>query len=82
LNLEKGFLGGFLIMGFALFVTGFLTGMLSIAVLHAPSDFTTLGLITFALGLAVGIFIVVFTIAIIRHRKNQDPEQPRETPEM
>jgi membrane protein implicated in regulation of membrane protease activity len=69
--LEKGFLTGFLILGFAIFIAGFLTGMLALAVLGVSSDLTTLELMIFALGFVAGIFIVGLTYMFMRWRKKQ-----------
>jgi uncharacterized membrane protein YciS (DUF1049 family) len=71
MDLEKGFLGGFLILGFALFIAGFLTGMLAFAVAQASSDLATLGLMIFALGFVAGILTVGLTYTFMRWRKKQ-----------
>jgi len=76
LNHEKDFMNGFLILGFALFITGFLTGMLAIAVLHAPSDLTTLGTIIFTLGFVTGVLIAAFALVLVRRRRRQKSEKP------
>jgi uncharacterized membrane protein YciS (DUF1049 family) len=71
MSLEKGFLGGFLILGFAIFIAGFLTGMLAFAVAQASSDLATLGLMIFALGFVAGILTVGLTYTFMRWRKKQ-----------
>ncbi len=69
--MEKGFLSGFSILGLAIFIAGFLTGMLALAVLGVSSDLTTLGLMIFALGLVVGVLLVGLTYIFLRWRKKQ-----------
>jgi uncharacterized membrane protein len=71
MNLEKGFLGGFLVLGFALFIAGFLTGMLAFAAVQVSSDLTTLGIIVFLLGFVVGIFIFTLASMFSRWRMKQ-----------
>jgi hypothetical protein len=68
MDLEKGFLGGFLVLGFALFIAGFLTGVLAFAVVQVSSDLTTLGIMVFLLGFVVGILIVTLAIMFSRWR--------------
>jgi membrane protein implicated in regulation of membrane protease activity len=68
---ENGFLGGFLILSFAIFIAGFLTGMLALAVLDVSSDLTTLGLMIFALGFVAGILLVGLTYTFVRLRRKQ-----------
>lgn len=71
MDLEKGFLGGFLILGFALFIAGFLTGMLAFAVVQASSDLATLGLMIFVLGFVVGMLTVALTFIFMKWRRKQ-----------
>jgi hypothetical protein len=73
MDLEKGFLGGFLVLGFALFIVGFLTGMLALAVLNVTPDFATLGFLIFAIGFIVGMLTIALTLVIIRLSRAQKP---------
>jgi hypothetical protein len=66
MGLEKGFLGGFLVLAFALFIAGILTGMLSFAVLHVTPDFATVGLMIFAFGFLLGMLAVALTLVVVR----------------
>jgi membrane protein implicated in regulation of membrane protease activity len=68
---ENGFLTGFLILGFAIFIAGFLTGMLALAVLGVSSDLTTLELMAFALGFVAGILTFGLTYTFMKWRKKQ-----------
>ena len=52
-------LSGVIVLGFALFIAGFLTGILAIAVIPLSIDVTTLGAMYFAIGMIMGIAISV-----------------------
>ena len=71
MGLEKGFLGGFLVLGFALFITGFLTGMLALAVLNVTPDFATLGVLIFAVGFIAGMLTVSLTLVVVKLSRTQ-----------
>jgi hypothetical protein len=71
MDLEKGFLGGFMVLGFGLFIVGFLTGMLSLAVLNVTPDFATLGLLIFAFGFIVGTLTVALTLVVVKLNRPQ-----------
>jgi hypothetical protein len=71
MDLEKGFLGGFLILGFGLFIAGFLIGMVSLAVLNVTPDFGTLGLLIFAVGFLLGMMAVALTLVVVRLSRTQ-----------
>jgi hypothetical protein len=73
MGLEKGFLGGFLVLGFGLFIAGFLAGMLALAVLNATPDFTTMGLLIFAFGFIVGILTAALTLVVVELMRAQKP---------
>jgi hypothetical protein len=66
MDLEKGFLGGFMVLGFGLFIAGFLIGMLSLAVLNVTPDYATLGLLIFAIGFIVGMLTVALSFVIVK----------------
>jgi len=73
MDLEKGFLGGFFVLGFGLFIAGFLTGMLALAVLNVTPDFATLGLLIFAVGFIVGMLTVALTLVVVKRSRAQKP---------
>ncbi len=52
-------LSGILVLGFVLFLAGFLTGILAIAVIPLSIDVTTLGAMYFAIGAIIGIAISI-----------------------
>jgi hypothetical protein len=66
MDLEKGFLGGFLVLGFSLFIVGFLTGMVALAVLNVTPDFATLGFLIFAVGFIVGMLTIALTLVVVK----------------
>jgi hypothetical protein len=68
---ERGFLGGFLILAFAVFIAGFLTGILSIAVLNFSLDAATLGFVYFVVGMLTGLIILVVVMTAWRIRKQE-----------
>ena len=68
MDLGKGFLGAFLVLGFALFIAGFLTGMVAFAVLQVSSDLTTFGIMVFLLGFVAGILTVTLGYVFLRRR--------------
>jgi len=66
MHVEKSFMGGFLVLGFAIFIAGFLTGMLAIALIPAEPECTTLGFMFFILGLIIGMVAIALLQIIIR----------------
>ena len=66
MQVDRGFIAGFLVLGFAVFVVGFLVGLYSIAVIPATADAASLGVLAFAVGLVAGALIVAMIVAIMR----------------
>lgn len=54
MRLEDGFVAGFVVLSFVVFVAGFLGGMLAVAVVPTKPDSTTLWFLIFLFGLAIG----------------------------
>jgi hypothetical protein len=73
MGLEKGFLEGFFVLGFGLFIAGFLTGMLALAVLNVSPDFATLGLLIFSVGFIVGMLTIALTLVVVKLTRAQKP---------
>jgi hypothetical protein len=70
MNIRKeGFIGGFLVLGFVIFVIGFLTGMLAIAFIPVKPDVTTLSLMVFIFGFITGIMTIALMLVIVNVRK-------------
>lgn len=65
MKLEKGLIEGFLILGFAIFILGFLAGMSVLALVSVKMDSAILFII-FSSGMLVGILMVVLTLLIIK----------------
>ena len=63
-----------LVLDFAIFIAGFLTGMLAFGIIHVSSDITTLSVIIFALGFTIGIFAVGFAIIMLKRRNQPSPK--------
>ena len=73
MDLEKGFLGGFFVLGFGLFIAGFLTGMLALAVLNVSPDFATVGVLIFAVGFMVGMLTIALALMVVKLTKAEKP---------
>jgi len=69
---EQGFIGGFLVLGFVIFIGGFLTGMLAIALIPVKSDITLLGLMIFTLGFITGLLTIALLLVIVRKTKSSE----------
>jgi len=67
-KVEKDFLEGFLVLGFAIFIVGFLTGMFSLALVTLKID-SGLLFVVFSLGLIVGMLTVVLAFMVIKMRQ-------------
>lgn len=63
-----------MILDFAIFIAGFLTGMLAFGVIHISSDITTLSVIIFALGFTIGIIAVGSAIIMLKRRNQSSSE--------
>lgn len=62
--------GALLVLDFAVFIAGFLTGMLAIAIIGVTSDITTISVIIFAIGFALGVAV---TLTLVFWRRNKKP---------
>jgi hypothetical protein len=67
--LEKGFLAGFLVLGFALFILGFLTGMLGIALITVKLPNVVYDAIIFLSGMVGGILVSALVFLLWKFRK-------------
>jgi hypothetical protein len=70
----KGFMGGFLVLGFAIFLIGLLTGMLAIEILQVESDFSMLWFMVFFVGFLSGAVVSAMVLIIIRLMRS--PRKP------
>jgi hypothetical protein len=71
MDLEKGFVGGFLVLGAIIFVAGFLAGMLFLGTVHVSSDAATIGLMSFALGFITGMVTIALVLVVVKIRETQ-----------
>jgi len=62
----RGFMGGFLVLGFAIFLVGLLAGMLSIAFLQVEPDSSGLWVMVFMFGFLCGAVASAITLIAIR----------------
>jgi uncharacterized protein (DUF983 family) len=65
---EEGFLGGVLVLGFALFIVGFLAGVVA-AFVSISAEPAWLELIIFVFGLMTGIVALAIMQVIVKSRK-------------
>jgi VIT1/CCC1 family predicted Fe2+/Mn2+ transporter len=77
MQVEKGFIAGFLVLGFAIFIFGFLTGLYSIAVIPATADAASLGILAFAVGVLLGALLVAMILTIIRFNEMAKAARPQ-----
>jgi|YelNatPaOPRAMG01_1025707.scaffolds.fasta_scaffold13758_6 hypothetical protein len=66
---QEGFIGSILVLGFVLFIAGFLTGLLAILTIPASPDITSFGVMYFILGFAIGIIVTALMQLIIKLKK-------------
>jgi uncharacterized membrane protein YciS (DUF1049 family) len=64
-----------MVLDFAIFIAGFLTGMLAFGVIRVSSDITTLSVIIFALGFTIGIIVFGFAIIMLKRRNQPSPQK-------
>jgi len=71
MNLKKeGFIGGFLVLGFVIFIVGFLAGMVAIAFIPVNADSTTLAFMVFTFGFITGMVTVTLLLVIVKFRES------------
>jgi hypothetical protein len=68
MNLKEGFLGGLLVLAFAIFIVGFLAGVVT-AFVTVSTEPTTLAFLIFILGFVTGIVTVILLLIIVRIRR-------------
>jgi hypothetical protein len=73
MNWKNRDFGASLVLDFSVFIAGFLTGMLAIAIIGVSSDITTISVIIFALGFAIGIAV---TLTLVFWRRKRNPSFP------
>jgi len=68
MKIGEGFVEGFFVMGFAIFIVGLLTGMLALGLLDLKLDSTSL-FIVFALGFLTGSLTFALTLVLVKIRE-------------
>jgi xanthosine utilization system XapX-like protein len=66
MQVDKGFVAGFLVLGFAIFVVGFLTGLYAVVVIPATPEAASLGILAFTVGVILGALLVAMIMVIMR----------------
>ena len=66
---EEGFIGGFLVLGFVIFIVGFLAGMMAIAFIPVNTESTTLAFMVFIFGFITGMVTVALLLVIVKLRE-------------
>jgi hypothetical protein len=62
-------LGGFLILGFAIFIVGFLAGMVVVSFIPVNAESTALALMVFVFGFMAGMVTVAILLVIVKLRE-------------
>lgn len=66
MNVKEGFTSGFLVLGFVVFIVGFLAGALAIALSSLNFDSTALGFMVFMFGFITGMATIALVIVIVK----------------
>jgi len=66
MNLKEGFMGGFLVLGFVIFIVGFITGILAVALGAIAPDSTMSGFMIFTLGFITGMVTIVLVLVTLK----------------
>ena len=61
-----------LVLAFAVFIAGFLIGMLALAIIGISSDITFVGAIIFSLGVDVGLIAAIIEVTLIKRRRTKE----------
>ncbi|MEM3769592.1 MAG: hypothetical protein QXG76_00205 [Candidatus Bathyarchaeia archaeon] len=70
--LDKRFLAGFLVLGFAVFIAGFLAGILAIGLVPLKIEFMALFMV-FSLGYIAGTLTVALVLIALQLLKLKEP---------
>lgn len=66
MGIKEGFMGGFLVFGFAIFIVGFLTGMVAFVMMPLSPDADATGFIIFIFGFITGITTIALLLATVK----------------
>jgi hypothetical protein len=66
MSIKKGFMGGFLVFGFAIFIVGFLTGMVAFIMMPLSPNADATGFIIFVFGFITGMTTIALLLATLK----------------
>jgi len=66
---EEGFLGGFLVLAFVIFIVGLLAGMVMVSFIPVKADVTMLAFIVFVFGFIAGMVTVALLLTVVKLRE-------------
>jgi hypothetical protein len=66
---KEGFASSLLVLGFSIFIIGFLTGMIAIAFIPVKPDVATLTLMVFIFGFLTGMITIALILVILKLRE-------------
>jgi hypothetical protein len=66
---EEGFLGGFLVLAFVIFIVGLLAGMVMVSFIPVKADITMLAFMVFIFGFITGMVTVALVLVIMKLRE-------------
>lgn len=66
MSVKEGFLSGFLVLGFTIFIVGFLTGMLAFIMMPISPNAEATGFIIFVFGFVTGLVTIALVLVIIK----------------
>ncbi|MEM3442306.1 MAG: hypothetical protein QXM86_00390 [Candidatus Bathyarchaeia archaeon] len=67
---REGSMGDILVLGFVIFIAGFLAGLLAILMIPVSPDVTSFGVMYFILGFTVGIIVFAFVRLIMKSKRH------------
>jgi hypothetical protein len=66
---KESFIGGFIVLGFVIFLVGFLAGMVAISFIPVNAESTTLSFIVFIFGFITGMVTVALLLVTVKLRE-------------
>ncbi|NWG11884.1 hypothetical protein HXY33_09100 [Candidatus Bathyarchaeota archaeon] len=75
MSIKEGFFGGFLVFCFAVFIIGFLTGMLAFIMMPISPDADATGFMIFIFGFIAGMVTIALLLATVK--LNQLTKKPQ-----
>jgi hypothetical protein len=69
MGIKEKFISGFLVLGFVIFIAGFLAGMIAVALIPIKPDFATLGFMILIFGFISGMVTVALLLVVMKLRE-------------